>query len=75
MTMNHKDAQAHILAQFDRGDVPEPGPLRWLVDGRSDAHPVLQQQWRGPVSGKRIWVDVPTDVAEADEPEAIPGHA
>ena len=66
MTKTTKDTQAEIMGQFDRGDAPEPGPLRWLQVS-PHATPVLQQQWKGPVSGRRIWVVVPTDPSDAEE--------
>lgn len=37
--------------------------LRWAVDSRSDAHPVLQQAWRGS-RGTLCWETVPTVVVE-----------
>lgn len=61
--MNTQETQAHILTELGYDGAtkspPVPGPLRWreLSPGIS----VLQQQWRDPQTGKRIWVNVPTD--------------
>lgn len=65
--MDHKQTQEFIMGQFARGDIPAPGPLRWVRRADKGKPPklMLQQQWRGTVSGSRIWVDVPVDEESA----------
>mgnify|MGYP001133516338 FL=1 len=69
--MNLEDTKAYIRAQFENGDIPTPGMTRLVIratplPGVPEAsQTILQQEWTGSVSGKTIWVDVPTD-AESD---------